>query len=266
MDAVKVGLIGFGTLGQAFAEHIAHLAPAVTIIGAVELREPIAPPDFLLTKNIADILGLQPDVVVECAGQQALKAYGLGVVERGFDLVPASVGSLADDCFREALLSAAAHSGAMIRLPSGAMVGIDGLAAARHSGIDEVLYQGTVSPHSLKSVDQETYHVEVKTIVFQGSAREAVQKYPKNANLTATLALAGIGFDQTRVEMIVDPAIENNRHELYVRGKFGAFHVTVHGQIIGGASPTSRIVAGSLVQAALKSNYTLLAPPPVQPS
>ncbi|CPL41599.1 L-aspartate dehydrogenase [Bordetella pertussis] len=112
------------------------------------------------------------------------------------------------------MLEAAAAAGARIRIPSGAMVGIDGLAAARHVG---------------------------------------------NVNLTGTIALAGIGFDRTRVEMLIDPDATANVHELLARGEFGDFHARVSGLRISESSPSSRIVAGSLAQAALGSGFLALS-------
>jgi aspartate dehydrogenase len=196
------------------------------------------------------------DVVIECAGQQALRDYGAAVLAHGVDLVPASVGALVDDGLRAALCTAAETGGGILRLPSGAIVGIDGLAAARHAGIDDVLYRGTMPPHALKSAG--AVEMRARTVVFEGTAREAVAKYPKNANLTGTIALTGAGFDRTRVELIVDPAVERNVHELRVSGAFGEFEVRVSGYRIAESSPSSRLVAGSLVQAATGSNFTKL--------
>ncbi len=86
-----------------------------------------------------------------------------------------------------------------------------------------------------------------------------MNRFPKNVNLTGTIALAGIGFDRTRVEVWVDPTATTNLHELHAEGAFGKFSVSINGVRIAPGSPSSRLVAGSLVQAALGSNYTSLA-------
>ncbi|CPL54796.1 L-aspartate dehydrogenase [Bordetella pertussis] len=84
-------------------------------------------------------------------------------------------------------------------------------------------------------------------------------RFPKNVNLTGTIALAGIGFDRTRVEMLIDPDATANVHELLARGEFGDFHARVSGLRISESSPSSRIVAGSLAQAALGSGFLALS-------
>lgn len=256
MSRIKVGLIGFGNLGKEISIHLLKMSHIVSVIGALEQYEVKQKPSFPVFNNIGDLLLLKPDVIVECASQEALKNNALIVLNNGIDLVPASVGVLSDDKFCKELIDASVKSGAMIRMPSGAIAGIDGLAAAKHSGINKVLYRGTMSPNALHGICDEKFIK--KTVFFEGSAREAVSKFPRHANLTAVISLCGVGFDKTRVEFIVDPEATRNIHELHVQGNFGEFDIRVQGELVSSSSPSTRIVAGSLAQAAIKSNYTLL--------
>lgn len=138
------------------------------------------------------------------------------------------------------------------------MVGIDGLAAATLVGVESVVYRGTMAPGALQNYANGDA-VLTRTVAYRGTAREAVPKFPKNANLTGTIALAGVGFDRTRVELVVDPDVTASLHELEASGAFGHFIVRVSGNRISDSSPSSRIVAGSLVQAALGSGFSRLA-------
>ena len=64
---------------------------------------------------------------------------------------------------------------------------------------------------------------------FDGPARAAAIEYPKNANVAAAIALAGLGFDETRVRLIADPTITENIHTLEAVGDFGSFTFEIKG-------------------------------------
>ena len=53
------------------------------------------------------------------------------------------------------------------------------------------------------------------------TARDAVKLFPKNINVAATVSLLGVGFDKTKVTIVVDPSFHSNSHELRVKGEFG---------------------------------------------
>ena len=54
--------------------------------------------------------------------------------------------------------------------------------------------------------------------------------YPKNANVAATLALAGLGFEATRVEMVADPAVSQNIHEYRVTSGAADYAMRIEGK------------------------------------
>ena len=62
-------------------------------------------------------------------------------------------------------------------------------------------------------------------MIFEGPAAEAVVKFPQNVNVAATISLAGIGPDRTRVRVVADPTINQNIHEIHARGAFGSFEI-----------------------------------------
>src|SRR5690606_34624506 len=140
------------------------------------------------------------------AGHEALSQYGVAALNQGSDLVIVSIGALAHDDLWQELQAAATRS--KIILPAGAVAGIDALSAARRGGLDAVSYSARKPPASLSS----ELPSDRETIVFEGSAREAALKFPKNANVAATIALAGIGFDATRVRIVADPGVTENIH------------------------------------------------------
>lgn len=181
------------------------------------------------------------DLVVECASQEAVVAHGERVLLAGKDLVLLSVGALGDDALRARLEAAARRTGRRVHVPSGAVAGVDGLRAAAEAGVDEVVLTTSKPPAGL-GVDAQS-----ATTLFEGPAREAVKRYPKNVNVAATLALAGVGFDRTRVRIVADPALARNTHRIEVRGAFGEMTLTVANEPFPENPKTSWLAALSAI-------------------
>lgn len=188
-----------------------------------------------------------PEVVVECAGHAAVREYGAAVLESGRDLIIVSIGALADDTLRTRLEAAARASGARLILPAGAVGGIDALAAARLSGLDEVIYTGRKPPGAWRGTPAERLldldALTEPATFYEGTAREAARDYPQNANVAATVALAGAGFDATRVRLVADPGVARNVHEISVRSTCADFTVRLEGRASPG-NPKTSLTAG----------------------
>ncbi len=63
--------------------------------------------------------------------------------------------------------------------------------------------------------------------VFEGSAREAIAGFPANVNVAVALSLAGIGPDQTRVEIWADPGVTRNTHTIIVKSDSSDLTMTI---------------------------------------
>jgi aspartate dehydrogenase len=143
------------------------------------------------------------------------------VLKAGKHLVVMSIGSLFDDDFRMRLVEAARKNGCKIYLPSGAVCGIDGVYAASAECLDSVTLVTTKPPSSLG------VNVDKRTVIYKGSAREAVKLFPRNINVAACLSLAGIGFDATTVEIVADPVATRINHKILAHGRFGRLRAEV---------------------------------------
>ena len=253
---MKIAVIGFGTIGAALAS--ALRATEHSVVGVLgrptsldALRKKI-PSSISLVSSIDDLLGLSPDLVVECAGHEALRMYGGGVLRAARTLVVSSVGALADESLERSLRHAAATGGRLV-IPSGAMGGLDALGAARRAGLDEVLYTSRKAPPGWHGTKAETLldlvSINTAQAFYEGSAREAALDFPQNANVVAAVALAGIGFERTRVRLIVDPDASGNRHLLEARGAFGEISTSVLSSTFPDNPKTSILTPYSLLRA-----------------
>jgi aspartate dehydrogenase len=171
------------------------------------------------------------------------------------------MGLFADNAVLAQFRDAAREGRSRMRIPCGAVAGIDGLRAARRLGLDSVTYRFVMSPgawpHTVAAGSGVAGRSASETVVFRGRAAEAARSYPRHANLTATIALAGLGLDRTDVEFVVDTLAVRNRHEIEAAGYFGSLSVVVEGHRISESSPSSRLVAGSLLDAAVSGAPTL---------
>ncbi len=192
---------------------------------------------FTVTHERAAVLAAKPDLVVECASQQAVADHGPAVLEAGVPLLVVSTGAFADAALADRLVSLAKAHRTQVMLSCGAMGGIDILGAAKLSGITSLTYIGRKPPLAWKGTPAEQAldlaSLTEEAVFFEGSAREAASLYPKNANVAATLAMAGPGFENTRVKLIADPKAGGNRHEVVLHAVCADMTLS----ILGKASP-----------------------------
>lgn len=110
--------------------------------------------------------------------------------------------------------------GPVVHAPSGALGGLDAVQALAVAGLDEVRLTTRKPPQGL-GLD-----VTEETVVFEGTARAAIELYPANVNVAVALSLAGLGPDRTQMRLMADPAVERNTHTVYARGAAGEVEFT----------------------------------------
>lgn len=250
-----VGLIGYGAIAEAvcLAAHQENLPLNAVIVRPARRNEvQAALPGVIRAVDTLNALTADTRLVIECAGHQAVRQYGCAVLERGLDLAILSSGALADAELCAAVMRAARTHDAQLRILSGAIGGIDALSAAG-SHLTGVHYAARKPPLSWAGTPAEEvvdlHRVTEPTPVFKGTAREAALKFPKNANVVATVALAGIGFDRTDVVLYADPTAQGNSHEIAATGGGYDFSYRTVGAALPSNPKTSALTAQSVVRA-----------------
>jgi aspartate dehydrogenase len=194
-----------------------------------------------------------PDLLLECAGHRAIEEHVLPALERGIACMVVSVGALAEHGLAERLEEAARRGGAQVQLLAGAIGAIDALAAARVGGLDSVFYTGRKPPRAWKDTPADRAFdldaIETATLIFEGTARDAARLYPKNANVAATLSLAGLGLDRTMVRLYADPGVRQNVHHVAASGAFGDFELSMRAHPLAANPKTSALTVYSVVRA-----------------
>lgn len=253
-----VGLIGFGAIGSRVCTYLldGH-APGATVAGVlVRAGSAATPAGVPRMTSVDELIAVHPDVVVEAANGEALAAFGPTIVEAGVDLLAVSTGALLDDELRSSVELAAARRGVRVRLVAGAVGGIDALRAAAVDGLESVEVEQVKPPSSLLAEDEAAL-LDSPTIVYEGSVRDAVAAFPKTTNILATVALAGLGADQTRVRIVADPSATSNRAGLIARGRFGTFELKIDNR--PSENPRTSLITALSVIAGLRSMFDPLA-------
>ena len=250
---MRLGLIGYGAIGQALAQRLAAgpVPPAELVVLVRPDRRPQALPGLgCRVTDPAALIGC--DLVVEAAGAEAVRDRVPPLLLAGVPCLLASVGALADPA-TEAALRAAASPQAQVLIPAGAIGGIDMAASLARDRLTRVTYEGRKPPAAWAGSPAEQVcaldAITVPTVLFEGTARAAARAFPKNANVAATLALATLGLDDTTVRLIADPKAVGNSHRFTASGPVADMTFEVRARPSAGNPRSSETVILSLLRA-----------------
>lgn len=255
--AKRFAVIGFGAITFEIRRSLATLGSTDSLAGVL-----VRPPQVAAARrevadaipivdNVEALLDLKTDLVAECAGHSAVADYGQAILGAGLDLLCASTGALADRDLARVLIQQARGQ---LLIPSGAVAGIDGLLAARTAGLKTVTYTSIKPPAAWKGTPGERFvaaRSAERITFFEGSAREAATQYPQNANVGATVALAGIGLERTRVKLVSDPDVAGPVGLIEGAGDFGRFRFEILAYASASNPKTSALTAHSIVMAVM---------------
>jgi aspartate dehydrogenase len=225
---LRIGIVGMGVIGKAVAKAASGDIPGVALAG-VTVRDPVKAAGY--PAYPLDELVSRCDLIVEAATQAALREFGPTVLAAGKHLMVLSVGALIGVLDEWARL--AEKHGCRILVPSGAIAGLDGVKGAREGAITSVTMETRKPPRGLagapyieeRRIDLDAIREE--TLIFEGSATEAVKAFPANVNVVAALSLAGVGPERTRIKLFAVPGQRRNQHRITVEGEFGRLTIEV---------------------------------------
>jgi len=212
---VEISLLGCGNIARIITEYDEDIKVlAVYDKDHIKARRFADEFNVNYCSNIDELLSMKVDMVVEAASPIAVREVAKEVLLSGNDMLIMSVGGLSDPSFKEGLLQTAKLLGRKIYIPSGAIGGLDALSSAKVGNLEDITLETTKPPASL-GMD-----VNERTIVFEGPPSEAIKKYPRNINVSVTLAVIA-GNDKVKVRIIADPKAERNTHKITIRGDVG---------------------------------------------
>ena len=250
---LQVTLIGWGAIARSIFERLSQ-DKRVRISHVVVRDSKVAATQAQIGPTVVACAAVPNDaqMVLECAGHTALTDHVLPALQRGISCGVLSVGALSEVGLPERLEEAARQGNAQIHLLAGAIGGIDAIAAARTAGLSQVTYTGRKPPTGWRgSPAEQVVNLDQLTepaVILEASAREAARLYPKNANVAATISLAGLGLDATRVRLIADPSVSDNIHEIHVQGAFGEMQLTMRGKPLPDNPKTSALTVLSALR------------------
>lgn len=251
-----ITLIGLGAIGRTLMARLAghtglrvgHIVVSPARVAEARAYVQAQGGDAEVTTSVPE----HTDLVLECAGHRALTEHVAPALARGIECAVLSVGALSEPGLPEQLSAAAAQGQTQLHLLSGAIGGVDAIAAARSAGLDSVTYTGRKPPAGWRGTPAEALvdldRLTEPTVILRSTAREAARLYPKNANVAATVALAGLGLDQTQVQLIADPTVSENIHHIDARGAFGEMQVSLRGKPLADNPKTSALTVLSALR------------------
>lgn len=236
---IKLGILGCGNIGRfvirnlnrdEFRQFSLQVIADVPAKEAV-LREVASTLGCAYTTDPMTFIERGLDVVLEAATPDAVKQYAPPILRSGISMLTMSVGVFADLEFLAAATRAAEEGNSRLLLPTGGMAGLDYLKAAGLAGIQETTLTMIKGPRSLAGAPYFDEHpidllsIKAPTVVFEGTAAEAIRGFPANANVAVASSLATLGPDRTRLRMICDPAATQTKVEIHARGATGEMKV-----------------------------------------
>ncbi len=252
--SMKIGIAGLGAIGCAVARALTDSSGIENcVLHAVSDPDPKS--DFGVQNVFFDILADQCDLIIECLPAHIVPQLAEVCTAKNKDIIFISSAAL---LLYPQVVENLKRSDAKAYLPSGALCGLDGVKAMKEMGIERASIASTKPPLGflgapyIEKNDINLHLISKKSILFKGNALEASEGFPANINVAATLSLAGIGAENTMVEIWADPDATGNAHEITVSSQYSTINARVE-NMPDPMNPKSSVLAAQSIVACLRN-------------
>lgn len=250
----RILLIGYGTIAAELSEALRQHGHTVAVLLRPGSRSRASVPgDVTIATSLEEAAAFAPELVVEAAGHEAVRETVPQYLSRGLPVLISSIGALHDEPLFKRLVGVAESYGGRLLLASGALGALDYVRAMRAAEDLSLAYESRKPPAAwaaeLRMLGHDATALAAPVTLFEGTAREAAAAYPQNLNVAAALALAGPGFERTRVAVVCDPDAVGNTHSIKSESALGTMTITIVNQPSPANPKSSRIVCRSLLAA-----------------
>lgn len=242
-----VGVAGIGAIGAAVCKALTQGIDGYTLKAISDI---VDRPEWAVPNLSFEALADACDLVIECLPPQSVPALAEPVLSAGKDLIVISACAL---LMYPEILQQHKQSASRLIVPSGALIGVDGVNALRELGIRSAKIISTKPPKGFTTAPYVVQNnidlgaITVPTMLFAGNALEAAKGFPANVNVAATLSFAGIGAENTQVEIWADPQTEFNSHEIIVESALSRMNAKVQNKPDPANPKTSVLAAQSII-------------------
>jgi len=261
----KIGIIGAGAIGGGVALFIEKaLSQKADLFALADINHKNAK---ALQKRLAshpkvldtDSLIRRADLIIETASVAAARYILEKAIKLKKDILILSVGALIEE---PSVLKRAEKAGINIYIPSGAICATDAVGAFSLGKIKKITLTTRKPPAGLAGAEYlkmkriSLSNLKKERVIFEGSVYEAIDFFPKNINVAATLLLAS-SFANVKVCIKVDPKIKRNIHRIEIEAREGNLRAEVE-NVPSKLNPKTSTLAILSAQYALKKIFSSL--------
>lgn len=243
----KVGVAGIGAIGNAVCKALQNGIKGYELFAISDIEDK---GNFNVPNLDFGSLTQKCDLIIECLPPHCVPELAAHALKANKDIIVIS--SCALLLYPDILKQRELSTGRII-VPSGALIGLDGVNALKEIGILSAKIISTKPPLGFSTapfVEKNAIDlaaITASTCLFRGNAYEASKGFPANVNVAATLSFAGLGPEKTQVEIWADPQTGFNSHEIIVESAFSRINAKVQNRPDPANPKTSVLAAQSII-------------------